>query len=329
MAVRVLLASDARVYREGLEKMLGEIEQIVVVGEATCAEEAAERVRRVEPDVVLLDMSMEDRDLRVRPFFAHGGTISIREFVAGAFNDEMGLQAVDPLLVQAVAGARIITPSGMVLDGSKDTLQRPLATTANDDPDADGKFNEIPTALVDHMEFYLFNYFKPGTYRQTQTTQAGLQLMKQINCTACHVQNLTVNTDRRVADVETVYDSQRGIFNDLFATATLLVVEQNDGSGYPSVKVPAQNSFVVRNFFADMKRHDLGPRFHERNFNGTMTKQFMTEPLWGVGSTAPYGHDGRSINLREVILRHGGERRSRAMTSRLCPKTRSSRSSSS
>jgi hypothetical protein len=33
----------------------------------------------------------------------------------------------------------------------------------------------------------------------------------------------------------------------------------------------------------------------------------MTEPLWGVGTSAPYGHDGRSINLREVILRHGGE----------------------
>jgi hypothetical protein len=26
-----------------------------------------------------------------------------------------------------------------------------------------------------------------------------------------------------------------------------------------------------------------------------------------VGSTSPYGHDGRSINLIEVILRHGGE----------------------
>jgi hypothetical protein len=33
----------------------------------------------------------------------------------------------------------------------------------------------------------------------------------------------------------------------------------------------------------------------------------MTTPLWGVGTTAPYGHDGRSINLTEVILRHGGE----------------------
>jgi len=26
-----------------------------------------------------------------------------------------------------------------------------------------------------------------------------------------------------------------------------------------------------------------------------------------VGTTMPYGHDGRSINLTEVILRHGGE----------------------
>jgi hypothetical protein len=38
-----------------------------------------------------------------------------------------------------------------------------------------------------------------------------------------------------------------------------------------------------------------------------MRKKFLTTPLWGVGTTAPYGHDGRSINLREVILRHGGE----------------------
>ena len=44
-----------------------------------------------------------DPDLRVRPFFAHGGTVSIREFVVGAFQNEMGLQAVDPELVAAAA----------------------------------------------------------------------------------------------------------------------------------------------------------------------------------------------------------------------------------
>jgi hypothetical protein len=56
-----------------------------------------------------------------------------------------------------------------------------------------------------------------------------------------------------------------------------------------------------------MKRHDLGPNFHERNYDGSITTHFMTEPLWGVGSSPPYGHDGRSINLKEVILRHGEE----------------------
>jgi cytochrome c peroxidase len=34
---------------------------------------------------------------------------------------------------------------------------------------------------------------------------------------------------------------------------------------------------------------------------------FITRPLWGVGSTSPYGHDGRSMTLDDVILRHGGE----------------------
>ncbi len=81
----------------------------------------------------------------------------------------------------------------------------------------------------------------------------------------------------------------------------------NDGTGLPSLKSPQQNRFVVRNIFTDFKRHDLGPNFYERNYDGTLQKTFLTRPLWGVGSTAPYGHDGRSITLDDVILRHGGE----------------------
>lgn len=246
-------------------------------------------------------------DLRVRPFFAQGGTTSIREFIVGALNDEMGLQAVDPLTLRAAAGKRVTTPAGMVLDGEQDLVQKGIAEDRGDDPDGDGVTNEIPAAIVDFLEFYLFNYFKPATYRQSALTKAGLELMETIGCTGCHVQNLTIERDRRVADVETVYDPQHGGFNHLFATASLLVVEEDDGSGHPTLKRPAGKRFVVRNFFADMKRHDLGPAFHERNYDGSFTKEFMTEPLWGVGSTSPYGHDGRSINLREVILRHGGE----------------------
>ena len=80
----------------------------------------------------------------------------------------------------------------------------------------------------------------------------------------------------------------------------------DDGETFPQL-IPQGQSFVVRNIFADFKRHDLGPAFHERQHDGTMITEFLTEPLWGVATTAPYGHDGRSINLTEVILRHGGE----------------------
>jgi di-heme oxidoreductase (putative peroxidase) len=244
-----------------------------------------------------------DPDLRVRPFLAHGGTISLREFIVGAFDGEMGLQAHDPEVTAAAAGGRMVTPAGMVLDGALDRIEPPRELT--DTPVPTG--HEVPTSLVDHLEFYLLNYFKPGTYRQTAVTEAGRQLMERIGCTQCHVPDLQLAKDRRVADVETRYDPERGGYNHLYATAAPLHDEVDDGSGYPTLKYPLLQPFMVRNIFTDFKRHDLGPKFHERNFDGTVTTKLMTMPLWGVGSTAPYGHDGRSINLEEVILRHGGE----------------------
>ena len=130
--------------------------------------------------------------------------------------------------------------------------------------------------------------------------------MTAIDCTSCHVEKLKIERDRRVADVETIHDPERGIFNRMFATVTALFESFEDGEAYPRLE-PIGDSFVVRNIYTDFKRHDLGPAFHERNYDGTFRTEFLTEALWGVGSTAPYGHDGRSINLEEVILRHGGE----------------------
>ena len=248
-----------------------------------------------------------NKDLRIRPFFAEGSTLSIREFVVGALNAEMGLEAPDPDLVAASSGSSVITPAGMVLDGSKDEIEAPPVSSPTEDGDDDGVTNEIDTAVVDHLEFYLLNYFKPGRYRRTAATEAGQQRLEQFGCTSCHVPNFTINNDRRVADVETVFDPEDGIFNGLFATAAAQVEKVDDGSGFPMLQNPAGGSFVVENIYTDLRRHDLGPDFWERNFDGSLTKEFMTEPLWGVGSTAPYGHDGRSINLEEVILRHGGE----------------------
>lgn len=242
-----------------------------------------------------------DSDLRVKPFFAEGSTISMREFIVGALHNEMGLEASsDPDLLAASAGGRVVTPSGMVLDGSKDKISAPPH------PDAENG-NEIDPALVDHLEFYLLNYFKPAHGEQTVATDLGRRIFTRIGCSACHIADLTINHDRRVADVETGYDSVNGVFNSLVATATPLLYTKDDGSGQPSLKLPLGNSFVVKDIYTDFKRHDLGANFYERNWDGTKQTQFLTRPLWGVGTTGPYGHDGRSISLTDVILRHGGE----------------------
>ena len=261
-----------------------------------------------------------DPDLRVRPFLAQGGAISIRELVVGELAAEMGLEAPDADLLAASRGARVSTPSGMVLDGRTDRIDAPPVSSPGQDGDGDGKANEIPTAIVDYLESYLLNSFQPATGRPTAEAQAGRAVFTQIGCSACHIPNLAINRDRRVVNVETAFDEvSGGPFNGLFASITSLValpttLAASGGAdalgfrpGLPPSQPPALEGFVMRNFFADLKRHDLGPAFYERNFDGTLHTTFMTEPLWGVATTAPYGHDGRSATLEQVILRHGGE----------------------
>ena len=250
-----------------------------------------------------------DPYLRVRPFFAHGATLSIREFIVGALKAEMGLEAFDPDLAAASQGQDVVTPAGMVLSGSIDAVEAPPVTAANQDGDQDGVVDEVPQSAVDHLEFYLLNYFKPGLDLQTPQEEGGFALFREIGCARCHVPDLLIDQDRRVADVATQHDplGSNGVYSQLFATAAPLFTLQDDGSGHPPVQAPALQPFLVERIFTDFKRHDLGPGFHERQFDGTLITEFLTTPLWGVGSTPPYGHDGRSMTLEDVILRHGGE----------------------
>ena len=248
-------------------------------------------------------------DLRVRPFFADGREYSLRAFAVGAFNDEMGLQSPDPVLCQAsdpVDPVRTVSPTGMVFDPMLDTIKRPPTCDAADDADHDGVANELDPALLDYTEMYLLNYFRPGTGKTTARTDEGLALMRAAGCTACHVQNFRVDHDRRIADVDTKYDEERGIFNHLYATATPLYTTVADGNAYPKL-VPRRDAFQATNLFTDFKRHDLGASFYERNYDGTVHTTFMTAPLWGIGTKSPYGHDGRSVTIEDVILRHAGE----------------------
>src|SRR4051812_31704683 len=59
-AVRLLIADDHPVYRDGLRLLLGDREGIEVVGTATTGGEAVELAASADPDVVIMDLRMPD-----------------------------------------------------------------------------------------------------------------------------------------------------------------------------------------------------------------------------------------------------------------------------
>jgi two-component system, NarL family, response regulator LiaR len=60
--VRVLIADDHPLVREGLRSYLATIDGIEIVGEAADGQEAVDLARSLEPDVVLMDMAMPKLD---------------------------------------------------------------------------------------------------------------------------------------------------------------------------------------------------------------------------------------------------------------------------
>ena len=60
--VRVLLVDDHTVVRAGLKALLETTEHVEVVGEASSGEEAVEKARTLQPDIVIMDLAMPGMD---------------------------------------------------------------------------------------------------------------------------------------------------------------------------------------------------------------------------------------------------------------------------
>lgn len=99
--IRVLLADDHPVVRDGIRTLIESDSQIVVVGEADGGNEAIELVQQLQPDILLLDMEMPDmsgvevtRQLRT-------SSTTVRILALSAYDDA---QYVRGLLSQGAAG---------------------------------------------------------------------------------------------------------------------------------------------------------------------------------------------------------------------------------
>jgi len=56
--IRVLIADDHRVYREGVRVLLQELEEVKLIGEAADGDQAISETERLLPDVILMDLRM-------------------------------------------------------------------------------------------------------------------------------------------------------------------------------------------------------------------------------------------------------------------------------
>ena len=61
------------------------------------------------------------------------------------------------------------------------------------------------------------------------------------------------------------------------------------------------------NLYSDLLLHDMGLLGDGIAQANAGTREMRTAPLWGVGASAPYLHDGRALNLDEAIRAHEGE----------------------
>ena len=60
--IRILLADDHPIFRDGLRKLLTSDDNIVIVGEASNGTECIQLLSKLKPDILLLDLRMPDKD---------------------------------------------------------------------------------------------------------------------------------------------------------------------------------------------------------------------------------------------------------------------------
>lgn len=239
---------------------------------------------------------------------------TLRAFTAAAFDLHSGLQAFDPTSDDAdgdgLAGVSLSGAPQFATAAARDRgAVRDGAGVSLDDPDRDGTPEEISEGDLDLAEWFQLNHPRPAE-RHGEAGRRGRAAFAAIGCAACHVPDWAIEPAAPSAkDVHARYLGDRRFF-DVEAVGEggplrgrLVMLADRRGERWRR----RRGGFAVRGLYSDLATHDLGDGFAEVQFDGSVIRRHRTAPLWGVGSTAPYGHDGADLDLDTTIRRHGGE----------------------
>ncbi|MEP2946425.1 MAG: di-heme oxidoredictase family protein [Lentilitoribacter sp.] len=229
-----------------------------------------------------------DTDLVVRPFSQKGVMTSLRQFTVNASNHHHGMQATERF------GAR---------------------WTGETDFDEDGMSTELSSADISALVAWQATLrppvvAKPENAEWQAAAKSGANVFEQIGCVQCHMPALPLNSLQ---------------FDDpgLFDVAGTLQTYQVEAPATYDLAMLDWAQFLPRNadgqvlvpLFGDLKRHTMTDGDVDAFGNELMSQRFVdrnifiTAELWGVASTAPYGHRNDMYDLDEVISAHGGDAR--------------------
>ena len=245
---------------------------------------------------------------------------TLRAFLVDAWGTHGGLQAHDPTTMDDPDG------NGVSKISNAGAIQFPVTHPAPDlgptvgggtawggyslaDPDGDGYCTEISEGDLDFAEWFMLNLPAPAFAGTPTQYSAGLATMDGLGCTSCHVADWQIDAaagkytgDRRFFDFDVTWNESAGrLEGEIVPLYDLL------GIGGDLLHQVLAGSFQVQGLFSDLAHHEMGAGFTETGFDGVLNTVWRTPPLWGVGSSFPWGHDGRSLTLEDAILRHDGE----------------------
>lgn len=95
--IRIVLADDHKLFRDGVKKLLDQESDITIVGEASDGEEALAVVREKKPDVLLFDINMPRMDGIQLVRELNNLMKNIRYVAVSAYDDEDHLAALSAL----------------------------------------------------------------------------------------------------------------------------------------------------------------------------------------------------------------------------------------
>jgi DNA-binding NarL/FixJ family response regulator len=171
--IKVLLADDHAIVRQGLKLILAAQPDFEVVGEAANGREAAELAEKLKPDIVLMDVQMPDLNgieatrrmvaansrIKVLVLSMHKEALYVREVLKAGARGYILKDAIDTELLSAMRsvarGDGYISPavSGALLTDYREQSSNPLDTLSTREREvlqliAEGKTNkEVATKL--------------------------------------------------------------------------------------------------------------------------------------------------------------------------------------